>query len=87
MEAYPNPSHGDILITTDQAKSLKTSDINDKIYKLEVIDQYGSIKREFSYTSGVTTIKINLNNLLSGIYIIHAFNGKGWSNKKIIISH
>ena len=83
----PNPSSGDITITTEQTQSLKAGTTKDKIYRLEIIDLYGTIKRNFIYSSGVNNIKINLSNLVNGTYLIHAFNGKIWGYKKIIILH
>jgi len=87
MNAVPNPSSGDITITTELTGALKMTTPQDRIYKLEIIDLYGNIKRKFSFTSGITNMKINIGDLVSGTYIIHAFNGKVWGYKQIIIAH
>ena len=87
MQTAPNPTVGDLTITTDQTTfSNPGLVIRDKIYKLEVIDVFGNIKNKFSYSSGETNIKINLSTLISGTYVIRAYNGKIWTYKKIVIA-
>ncbi|MEP6596999.1 MAG: T9SS type A sorting domain-containing protein, partial [Ginsengibacter sp.] len=88
MNAAPNPIINDVTITTGQTQSLRSGiTIADKIYKLEVIDILGNIKKKFSYSSGETNIKLNLGSLINGAYIIRVYNGKVWANKKIAIVH
>jgi hypothetical protein len=87
MQTAPNPTVGDLTITTDQTTFSNPGHvIPNKIYKLEVIDVFGNIKNKFSYSSGETNIKIKLSTLISGTYVIRAYNGKIWTYKKIVIA-
>ncbi|HEX8277605.1 MAG TPA: T9SS type A sorting domain-containing protein [Segetibacter sp.] len=87
MQTAPNPTVGDLTITTDQTTFSKPGlVISNKIYKLEVIDVFGNIKNKFSYSFGETNIKIKLSTLVSGTYVIRAYNGKIWTYKKIVIA-
>ena len=87
IKVMPNPSQGNIYLQIDQTQELKTSTRYNKIYKLEIIDSYGTIRKKFSYASGQTNLKINLGDLENGIYIVHLFNGAVWGYKQVIISH
>lgn len=87
VKASPNPGSREVTITTEQNESLKFSAAKDKIFKLEVIDLYGRIRKKLNFASGVSTIKIDVSDLISGTYIIHAFNGKGWGYRQIIVAH
>lgn len=48
---------------------------------------YGNIKKKFSYAAGVTSTKVNVSSLVSGTYIIHAYNGKVYGDKQVVIIH
>jgi hypothetical protein len=87
MKVMPNPSRGNIYVQIEQAQSLKSNATYDKIYKLEIIDRYGRIRKEFNYASGEASLNVDLSNLENGTYIIHAFNGTVWDYKQVIISH
>ncbi len=82
--ASPNPSSGNISITTIQEQGLPTSGGPVKIYQLKIIDQYGVVKSQYQYPAGVTSTNISLSNLVAGIYTIQAFNGSEWGNRQVI---
>ncbi len=88
MNAAPNPIVNVVTITTGQTQSA-TPDVAtpDKIYKLEVMDIFGNIKKKLNYPSGETKIKIYLGTLINGTYVIRVYNGKVWAYKTIVIAH
>lgn len=87
MQVAPNPTVSDVTITTGQIPFLKSGLVAaDKIYKLEVIDVFGNIKKKFSYSSGETNIKINVSTLINGTYVIRVYNGMVWTYKKVVIA-
>ena len=81
----PNPTSNYVDIAIVQNKSLSSETEQNKIYKILIIGEKGNIKKEFNYKPGISKTKINLNNLITGNYIIKAFNGKVWSEKQIIV--
>lgn len=83
--ASPNPSTGNVSISTVQSKNVSTTEKQNKIFKIIVSDQLGNIKKQFTY-NGITNTTINLSSLISGTYTIKAFNGTVWSSQQIIIS-
>ena len=87
MKVVPNPSQGNIYLQIEQTQSLKTDVANNKIYKVEIVDGYGRVRKNFSYPFGETNLKINLSDLESGTYMIRAFNGIVWNYKQVIIAH
>lgn len=82
--ASPNPSTGSVTVSTNSRTLSETNTPPDRIYQLKVTDQNGNVKKQFSYSGGVTTATINLNNLIAGIYTIQAYNGSGWSSQQIV---
>ncbi len=80
----PNPSTGSIIVSTNSQTLPETNNPPDRIYQIKVIDQNGGVRKQFSYSGGVTTTVINLSNLIAGIYTIQAYNGSGWSGQQII---
>jgi hypothetical protein len=88
MSATPNPANDVVTITTGQSQSLNRSlAFPDKIYLLEVMDIFGSIKKKLKLSSGETNIKIGIGDLINGAYVVNAYNGKVWSHKTIVIAH
>ncbi len=88
MNAAPNPTVSDVTITTGQTQSLPSGLATpDKIYKLELLDILGNIKKKLSYSSGETNIKLNLGTLVNGTYVIRVYNGRVWAHKKIVVAH
>jgi hypothetical protein len=88
ISAAPNPTANDVTITTNQVQSfIPGITVDDKIYKLEVTDIFGNVKKKLSYSTGATNIKLNLGSLFNGSYIIRVYNGKIWAQKIIVIAH
>jgi cell division protein FtsX len=83
----PNPASDDVMVTaTDpqDAAIAKAVSSPTKIYKLKINDQSGNIKKQYSYTAGSKSVTINVSNLMSGIYTLQIFDGKGWAAQKLI---
>lgn len=86
FRAFPNPSSGEVTITTGEVKNKASASVTDKMYTLEVRDMFGKIKRKFSYATGITDIMINLRNLGKGTYVIYVYNGKAWAYRMMVIT-
>ena len=61
----PNPSTGNVTISTSittQNKLNAASGLSaqTKIYQIKVLDQLGTLIKQYSYESGTTTVNINL---------------------------
>jgi pimeloyl-ACP methyl ester carboxylesterase len=80
----PNPSKGNVTVSTESQTLSETSNGQDKIYQIKIIDQLGIIKKQFSYSGGITITNINLSNLAVGIYTLQAYNGTIWSSQQIV---
>lgn len=83
--ASPNPSTDNVTVTTAQPEGGSEAIANQtRIYQIKIIDQSGNIKKQYNYSTGVTTVNIGLSNLIAGIYTIQAYNGTVWSSQQII---
>jgi len=90
IAASPNPATNEVTVATVETTLMSKSETNtqkNKIYRVEIVDQYGNIKKKFSYAAGVTSTKINVSDLVSGTYIIHAYNGKVYGYKQVVVVH
>lgn len=90
IEASPNPATDEVTVTTEESSTMlkaQSNTVKNKIYRLEIIDQYGITRKKFSYAAGVTSTRINVSDLISGTYIIHAYNGKAYTHKQIVVVH
>lgn len=54
------------------------------IYQLKVSDQFGSVKKQYKYSSGTSNTSISLKGFINGTYTIQAFDGISWSSVKVI---
>jgi hypothetical protein len=83
LVASPNPTTDDVTVSaapTREAASTKKS----LIYQIKVTDQSGILKRQVKYASGMSSATISLRGLMSGVYIIRAFDGISWSSVQVI---
>jgi hypothetical protein len=81
----PNPTSGNITISTIQDEKETNEKYNlVRIYRLNIIDQLGIIKKQYLYPGGITNASINTSNLGAGVYVIHAYNGSTWQSTKFI---
>lgn len=90
IEASPNPATDEVTVTTEESSTMSKAQTNtakNKIYRLEIVDQYGNVKKKFTYAAGVNSTRINVRGLVNGTYIIHAYNGKVYEYKKVVIVH
>ncbi len=82
--ASPNPSKSSVTVSTESQAISETSNPRDKIYQIKIIDQLGVIKKQFTYSGGITITNISLSNLAAGIYTLQAYNGTIWSSQQIV---
>ncbi len=90
IAASPNPATNEVTVATVEPTSMSKAETNtqkNKIYGIEIVDRFGNIKKKFSYAAGVTSTKINVSSLVSGTYIIHAYNGKVYGYKQVVVVH
>lgn len=83
ITATPNPATDNVnvaLVTDKKSPSKKT----EMIYQIKISDQIGNVKKEYKYVSGISNPVISLSGLMSGIYIIQAFDGTLWGSTKVI---
>lgn len=77
MNVYPNPA-GKFL-------NVDVSIFNQKVNKIQLIDEYGKIHFSKNILQGENQLKIYTGNLISGVYILQANAGKQIESHKIII--
>jgi bacillolysin len=88
--ASPNPTSSDLTVSLTQPLSTSTASTNSKtqtpkmIYQVLVADQAGNVRKQFNYSAGVNSTKINLTGLLSGTYTIVVFDGINWNGVQVI---
>jgi hypothetical protein len=86
----PNPATHEVTVATEEPSTMAKAQTNtpkNKIYRLEIIDQNGNTKKKFKYSAGVTSTKISVRDLISGTYNIHAYNGKVYGDKQLVVLH
>jgi len=89
FSASPNPTTGEVTVSmvgqgTTQENLAQLNSTSEKIYQIKVVDQGGTTKKQFSYSSGASSVKINLNGLITGIYTLQVYNGTEWSSQQIV---
>lgn len=89
----PNPASNTVNISTGtmpQINSVSTPTISPagnefKIFKIRIIDKLGNVKRSADYSTGVTSVQLNINGLLPDIYIVNVFDGSAWYSDKLVV--
>ncbi len=82
--AFPNPAGNSVTISTDQSSVLSKADKEKTmIYNIRVIDQAGILKKQFSYSAGVRSTKIDLGGLIRGVYTVQVFDGTSWNSVQV----
>ena len=80
----PNPSQDNVIVSSGN-QTLSKSISQNLIYAIKITDHFGTLRKSFEYKSGITTIRISLTELNSGIYLISVFDGNKWSSKQLVI--
>lgn len=86
----PNPSSGDVTIskkaTTESKLNAKSVIMEQtKIYQIKVLNQFGTLIKQYFYKSGITNAKINLSNLINGTYTVKIYDNVTWDSQQLII--
>ena len=86
ITASPNPTTDNVTIATAQpTKAATTADSKPSmLYALKVMDENGTLKKQYKYSAGVTNVTISMSGLISGAYTIQAFDGTTWNSVKVI---
>lgn len=66
-----------------QLKNLNVS--NAKIYAIKITDVLGRERRLTNIKEGISTIKVPLTGITSGVYFLSVFDGANWSTQKIVV--
>ncbi|MGH2563108.1 MAG: T9SS type A sorting domain-containing protein, partial [Ginsengibacter sp.] len=86
----PNPASNDVTISSSSQllsqpnSNATTNSKQAMIYQVIISDELGSVKKQYKYSAGVYSTKINLGGLVSGVYNIQIFNGTNWESTKLI---
>lgn len=85
ITASPNPAIDNVNITIAEPKEIGLSDQKKTmIYQIKVEDQFGNLKKQYKYSSGISNASISLRGLMKGMYTIQAFDGTTWSSVQVI---
>ena len=80
---FPNPTKDDVTISLNNTSSKFSA--SSKMYAIKVISPLGIIQKTLNYKTGVTSVKISLSGLTSGMYFISIFDGQKWNNRSLMI--
>lgn len=81
----PNPTADNVTITMRQQKDAVFSKTKKaSIYQIKVIDQLGTIRKQYKYSYGTSNTNISLRGLISGVFTIQVFDGTTWSSTQVI---
>jgi hypothetical protein len=85
LTASPNPTTDNVNIAIADPKDASLANKKKAMmYQVKVTDQFGTVKKQYKYSSGTSNTNISLRGLISGMYTIQAFDGKSWSSVKVI---
>jgi hypothetical protein len=82
--ASPNPTYSSMNVQVVNEKGQISTNPNEKVYKLEVVDKLGIIRKQYKFKDGIKQTSVNISNLPSDIYILRAFDGTDWISMQII---
>ncbi len=77
FQLLPNPAGNYVTINAPAGKNL--------IYGIRITDRSGKLQKNIEYKPAVSTARISLNELNSGIYLVSVFDGMNWSSKQLLI--
>jgi hypothetical protein len=79
LQIYPNPSNGEFTV--------QINSLSNDLYELRVVDLVGKelYQEEMSCNVGSNALKINLQYLERGIYLVQVIKGEGTVTKKLFI--
>ena len=83
ISVFPNPTKDDVTISLNNTSSKFSTP--SKMYVIKVISPLGIIQKTLNYKTGVTSVKISLSGLTSGMYFISIFDGQKWNNRSLMI--
>lgn len=85
---YPNPASTSIEIegiSADVQAVSRIQQVTKEIKTVRVFSQMGIMVLEKSFSKGTNKISLDISSLSKGNYIVHIYNGKVWSHKKLMI--
>ena len=94
FKVSPNPGNSSITVAPDPALASAASTQNagassaaaGVIYQIKITDLQGNIKKTFSYPKGISSVKLNVSDLINGVYTIQIFNKAEWESQQLIIN-
>jgi hypothetical protein len=60
--------------------------LGNKIYEVKIVDQFGHIRKVFSYPSGIAMTNVDLGGLETGLYIVQIYNKRSWVSQKLMVT-
>jgi hypothetical protein len=87
----PNPATGDITVSSNSAQAQVQSTeasaqtTQTKIYQIKVLNQAGTLLKQFSYPSGVASASLHLGSLMNGTYTLQIYDNVSWTSQQLVI--
>jgi bacillolysin len=78
----PNPAASQLTVSSDKEAGSRAAAL---IYGIRITDQFGVMRKNLSYKSGITSTGITIADLNPGMYLISVFDGKQWNSKPLMI--
>ena len=83
ISVQPNPAQDYINLSIDKVSG--KLDVNSFIYGVKIMDRRGTLRKTLSCKTGVTSLKVSLAGLSSGLYMISIYDGYNWISKQLIV--
>ena len=81
----PNPTQDNVTVSSGNNQTLTKNSSQNVIYAIKITDDLGTLRKSFEYKSGVTSTRISLTELNSGLYLMSVFDGTKWSSTQLVI--
>jgi bacillolysin len=81
----PNPTQGNVNISSTSTSSKDKTVPSDVIYKIKITDRLGGIRKTFEYKTPIHSTNISIAGIESGIYTISVFDGLQWGTQELLI--
>ncbi len=87
-DVSPNPATNSVKITAIQPApaDAKTRVPINAIYKINIVDMYGTVIKTFNYGSGVAQATLNVSYIRTGIYTLMISDGKTKYEQQLVIT-
>jgi Zn-dependent metalloprotease len=84
----PNPAGDYVTVSSDDNTDnelIGKSPSKRLFYKIKILDRYGATRKTTEFKQGISSTRISLSGLNSGLYLISVFDGNKWTSKSLVI--